>query len=156
MSYYTSIRHATPKNIVTMYAPSREYQKAIRKASPATVRKMIKEENTRLKYLALHAVDKKAKQIANLTAKNRNINNVRANLAGYIRELNTVRSQNWSNNDTRLYAYYPYPRLTLRKIIYYLKQHMKRLEFAKFLAGRKVAEMMMPKAKANYMKVQLQ
>jgi len=117
---------------------------------------MIKEENTRLKYLALHAVDKKAKQIANLTAKNRNINNVRANLAGYIRELNTVRSQNWSNNDTRLYAYYPYPRLTLRKIIYYLKQHMKRLEFAKFLAGRKVAEMMMPKAKANYMKVQLQ
>jgi flagellin-specific chaperone FliS len=117
---------------------------------------MIKEENTRLKYLALHAVDKKAKQIANLTAKNRNINKVQNLLASFTRELETARSQNWSNNDIRLYAYYPYPRLTLRKIIYYLKQHMKRLEFAKFLAGRKVAEMMMPKAKANYMKVRNQ
>jgi hypothetical protein len=115
---------------------------------------MIKEENTRLKYLSLHAVDKRAKQIANFTARNRNINRVQNSLTGYIRELNTVRAQNWSNHDSRLHSYFPYPRLTLRKIIYYLKQHMKRLEFAKFLAGRKVAEMMMPKAKANYMKVQ--
>ena len=154
MSYYTSVRHATPRNISGMYAPSREYQRTIRKASPTKARRMIKEENTRLKYLSLHAVDKRAKQIANLTAKNRNINRVQNSLTGYIRELNTVRAQNWSNHDIRLHSYYPYPRLTLRKIIYYLKQHMKRLEFAKFLAGRKVAEMMMPKAKANYMKAQ--
>jgi len=154
MSYYTAVRHATPRNIVTMYAPSREYQRTVRKASPKTFRRMIKEENTRLKYLSLHAVDKRAKQIANFTARNRNINRVQNSLTGYIRELNTVRAQNWSNHDSRLHSYFPYPRLTLRKIIYYLKQHMKRLEFAKFLAGRKVAEMMMPKAKANYMKVQ--
>jgi hypothetical protein len=152
MSYYTSIRHATPKNISRMYTPSREYQRTVQKASPKTFRRMIKEENTRVRYLSLHSVDKRAKEIANRTAANRNIHRVKSSLNGYIRELKTAREQNWSNHDMRLISYYPHPRSTLRKLIYYLKQHMKRLEFAKFLAGRKVAEMMMPKAKANYLK----
>jgi dsDNA-specific endonuclease/ATPase MutS2 len=114
---------------------------------------MTKAENTRLRYLSLHAVDKRAKEIANRTAANRNINRVKNSLNGYIRELNNAREQKWSNHDMRLISYYPHPRSTLRKIIYYLKQHMKRLEFAKFLAGRKVAEMMMPKARAHFMSV---
>lgn len=113
---------------------------------------MTKEENTRLKYLSLHSVNKRAKEIANLTARNRNINRVQKSLNMYTSLYKTVREQNWSNHDMRLTGYYPYPRSILRKLIYYLKQHMKRLEFAKFLAGRKVAEMMMPKVKANYLK----
>ena len=154
MSYYTSIRHATPRNISRMYTPSREYQRTVQKASPASRRRMTKAENTRLRYLSLHAVNKRAKEIANRTAANRNINRVKNSLNGYIRELNNAREQKWSNHDMRLISYYPHPRSTLRKIIYYLKQHMKRLEFAKFLAGRKVAEMMMPKARAHFMKLQ--
>ena len=153
MSYYTAIRHATPKDIVRMYTPSREYQRTVRKASPKTLRRMSKEENMRVRYLSRHYVDKRAKEIANFAARNRNINKVQKLLASFTRELELARAQNWSNHDTRLISYYPHPRATLRKIIYYMKQHMKRLEFAKFLAGRKVAEMMMPKAKANYMKV---
>jgi len=154
MSYYTAIRHVTPRNIITMYAPSREYQKVIRKASPATRRKMNIEERTRIKYLALHYVNKRAKETANFAAKNNSVNHVQNSINSFTRKLKTARSQNWANTDNRLHAFYPYPRSTLRKIIYYLKQHKKRLEFAKFLAGRKVAEMMMPKARANFMKIQ--
>jgi len=155
MSYYTAIRHATPRNISGMYAPGREYQRTIRKASPTTARRMIKEENTRLRYLSLHSVDKRAKQIANFTARNRNIKSVQNSINNYTTTLSIARAQNWSNHDMRLISYFPYPRTYLRKLIYYLKQHMKRLEFAKFLAGRKVAEMMMPKAKAHFMKAQM-
>lgn len=134
-----------------MYPPGRAYQKAVRTASPTTLRKMVKEENRRIRYLSLHAVDKKAKEIANRTAINRNINRVQSSLNMYTNLYKTVREQNWSNHDMRLISFYPYPRSTLRKLIYYLKQHLKRLEFAKFLTGRKVAEMMMPKAKAHFM-----
>lgn len=154
MSYYTSIRHATPKNISRMYTPSSGYQRTVQKASPASRRRMTKAENTRLRYLSLHEVDKRAKGIANRTAANRNITRVKNSLNMYTNVYNAAREQNWSNRDMRLIGYYPYPRSTLRKIIYYLKQHMKRLEFAKFLAGRKVAEMMMPKARAHFMKLQ--
>lgn len=149
-SYYTAIRHATPKNITAMYTPSREYQKAFRTASPKT----IKEENTRVKYLSLHAVDKKAKELANFIARNRNIAHVKKSIKTYTNTLGVARAQNWSNTNMRLHAYYPYPRLTLRKVIYYLKQHLKRLEFAKFLTGRKIAEMMMTGAKSHFLTTQ--
>lgn len=154
MSYYTSIRHATPRNISRMYTPSSGYQRTVQKASPASRRRMTKAENTRLRYLSLHEVDKRAKGIANRTAANRNINRVKNSLNMYTNMYNAAREQKWSNHDMRLIGYYPHPKSTLRKIIYYLKQHMKRLEFAKFLAGRKVAEMMMPKARAHFMKLQ--
>ena len=134
-----------------MYNPSSVFQKTIRKASPKTARKMNKEERTRVRYLVLHDVDKRAKRVANLTAQNRNINYVRKSLDMYTKELERARAQNWSNHDIRLHALAPYPRLTLRKIIYYLKQHLKQLEVAKFLAGRKAAEFMMPKARAHFM-----
>ena len=64
--------------------------------------------------------------------------------------LKVARNQNWSNHDGRLYSYFPYPRLTLKKLIYYLKQHLKSLELAQHLAGRVVAERMMAKAMANF------
>jgi hypothetical protein len=114
MSYYTSIRHATPKNISRMYTPSREYQRTVQRASPASRRRMTKEENTRLRYLSLHSVDKRAKEIANRTAANRNITRVKNSLNMYTNTYKTVREQNWSNHDMRLISYYPHPRSTLR------------------------------------------
>jgi len=150
MSYYTAIRHASPRKMSSMYNPSREHQKSLRKASPKTLRRLTKEENTRRRYVTLHSVDKRAKRIANSYFRNRNINNVRKALNMYTSILNIARTQNWSNYDMRLISYFPYPRLLLRKLIYYIKQDLKRLESAKFLAGRKHAEMMMPRARAHF------
>ena len=150
MSYYTAIRSATPRNIAGMYNPSGAHQKAVRRATPANRKKLIREENTRVRYVALHAVNKRAKQIANATARNRNIKFVENSIRTYTNTLQVARNQKWSNHDIRLYSYFPYPRLTLKKLIYYLKQHLKSLELAKHLAGRVVAERMMAKAMANF------
>ena len=150
MSYYTAIRSASPRRIAAMYNPSGAYQKAARRASPANLKKMIQEEKTRVRYVVLHGVNKRAKQIANAAARNRNIKYVQNSLRMYTQTLKVARNQNWSNHDGRLYSYFPYPRLTLKKLIYYLKQHLKSLELAQHLAGRVVAERMMAKAMANF------
>ena len=150
MSYYTPIRPLTSRNISRLYTPSREFQKEVRHASTANRKKMWRNENARVRYLALHAVNKRAKEIANATARNRNIKFVENSIRTYTHTLQTARNQKWSNHDIRLHSYYPYPRSTLRKLIYYLKQHLKSLEIAKHLAGRVVAERMLNKAMAHF------
>lgn len=147
MSYYTSIRHASPRSIRHMTAPSSAYQKKLRRVPSANLNRLIKEENTRTKYLWLHEADKRAKEHANFIARNGKINSVRNAINRYQRTL----ARNLPNYHINLQPFFPQPKIILRKTIYYLKQHLKRLEFAKFLAGRKVAEFMMPKAKAHFM-----
>lgn len=140
----------TSRNISRLYNPSREFQKAVRHASTANRKKMWRNENARVRYLALHAMNKRAKEIANATARNRNIKFVENSIRTYTHTLQVARNQNWSNHNIRLYSYYPYPRSTLRKLIYYLKQHLKSLEIAQHLAGRVVAERMLQKAMAHF------
>ena len=153
MSYYTAIRHATPREISRMSMPP-GYQRTLRRASKENLPRLVKEYNTRRRYFSLHAMNKRAKEHANWIARNRKINNVEGMIRYYEQVLNRAKAQNLPNNNISLHLWIPHPRATIRKIIYYLKQHLKRLEFAKFLTGRKVAEMMMPKLKAHFLAVQ--
>lgn len=147
--YIQALRSASRTNLAHYYAGG-NFQRSVRKASPTTRHRLYKEQNARTRYLALANSNRRAREMANRYAANRNIEYVRRWINLSQQTYNAAKAQKWHNTNTRIYAYFPDSKKTLKRFIYHLKQHLKRLEFAKFLAGRKVAEMMMPKARANF------
>lgn len=151
-NYYKAIRKASRANLQRYYTPSSELQRTMRRASPTTAEKLHKEHQAKARYLALANSDRRARELANFIAKNRNINHVRKSIKTYTQTYNAAKYQGWANNNKRTYSFFPYAQTTLKKVIYHLKRHLERLEFAKFLAGRKVAELMMPRVRTHFFK----
>ena len=150
--YIQALRTASRANLAHYYAGGSNFSKSVRRASPTTRSRLYKESEARIRYLSLANSNRRAREMANRFAANRNIEFVRRWINLSQQTYNAAKAQKWQNNNTRIYAYFPHSKKTLKRFIYHLKQHLKRLEFAKFLAGRKVAEMMMPKARANFYK----
>jgi hypothetical protein len=94
--------------------------------------------------------NRRAREIAARHAANRNIEYVRRIIKQNQALYNAAKNQKWNNTNSRIYAYFPCSKATLKRVIYHLKQELKRLEAAKFLAGRKVAEHMLPALRLHY------
>lgn len=132
------------------YSMPKDTLKVIRRSSPKTGIKLWREHEKKVRYLTLANSDRRAREMANRFAANRNINYVRRAINIYTGTYKRAMNRKLPNNNTEIYSFFPHSKVTLKKFIYHLKQHLKRLEFAKFLGGRKVAELMMPKARAHF------
>jgi hypothetical protein len=148
-NYYKAIRSASRANLAKYYAQSTS-RKVYRQASPKTRQRIIRENYMKKRYLALANSNRRAREMANRFAANRNIKNVKRSIEIYTQLYKQAQREKWSINNTRMYSFFPDSVKTMQRFVYHLKQHLKRLEFAKFLAGRKVAEMMLPKTKAHF------
>lgn len=148
--YIKALRSASRANLAHYYAGGDNFSKSVRRASPETRRRLYKESEARIRYLALANSNRRAREMAARHAANRNIEYVKRVINQNQRLYNVAKKQKWNNTNSRIYVYFPRSKETLKRVIYHLKQELKRLEAAKFLAGRKAAETMMPKARANF------
>lgn len=155
--YIQALRSASRANLALYYAGGGNFGKSVRRASPTTRRRLYKESEARIRYLSLANSNRRAREMANRFAANRNIEYVRRAINRNQALYNAAKNQKWHNNNTRIYAYFPDSKKTLKRVIYHLKQHLKRLEFAKevaghikFSAGQKVAERMLPALRLHY------
>jgi hypothetical protein len=155
--YIGALRSASRENLAHYYAGGKDFDKSVRRASPETRRRLYKESEARIRYLSLADSNRRAREMAARHAANRNIEYVRRIIKQNQALYNAAKAQKWNNTNTRIYAYFPHSKKTLKRVIYHLKQHLKRLEFAKliashikFSAGRKVAERMLPALRLHY------
>ena len=155
--YVKALRSASRANLAHFYAGGSNFSRSVRRASPTTRRRLYKESEARIRYLSLANSNRRARELAARYAANRNIDYVRRTLQQEQSLYNAAKAQKWNNNNTRIYAYFPNSKATLKRVIYHLKQELKRLETAalaariiKVRAGRKVAERMLPALRLHY------
>lgn len=155
--YIQALRSASRANLAHYYAGGTNFSKSVRRASPTTRWRLYKESEARIRYLSLANSNRRAREMAARFAASRNIENVRKILRQEQALYNLAKAQKWNNTNTSIYAYFPRSKDTLRRVIYHLKQELKRLETAalaariiKVRAGRKVAERMLPALRLHY------
>ena len=155
--YIQALRSASRANLAHYYAGGNNFSRSVRRASPTTRRRLYKESEARIRYLSMANSNRRARELAARYAANRNIKFVRNVLRQEQSLYNAAKAQKWHNNNTRIYSYFPHSKETLKRVIYHLKQELKRLETAalaariiKVRAGQKVAERMLPALRLHY------